>query len=104
MSTHDTTIPAGNDATLAALLANASSTGIRVSGPTEIALWGTFGGGTYVVQLSRDGGNTWIDVAGGSFTAAGALIFDFGYMALIRLTGSGGAGNTVNASATKVRG
>lgn len=34
--------------------------------------WGTWGGGTAKLQSSVDGGTTWADVSGSSFTADGS--------------------------------
>lgn len=56
------------------LLENASATGSGVvfkGGPSSFMATAAFGGGTVKLQLQMPNG-TWVDVAGGSLTAAGA--------------------------------
>lgn len=101
MSTAD---PANEfDVQLATSLGNADSAPIRLSGVYRIDIWGTFGGGTYLVQVSPDNGTTWITLPNGSFTAAGVLApVWMGRGDLIRISGSGGTGNSVSATANEV--
>lgn len=53
---------------------NVSATGSAVlytGGPSLFMATATFGGGTVKLQVLLPDGSTWVDVAGGSLTAAG---------------------------------
>jgi hypothetical protein len=57
------------------LVANASATGSAVvlkGGTYSFMATATFGGGSVKLQVLLPDGTTWVDVAGGSLTAAGA--------------------------------
>lgn len=57
------------------------------------AVWGSFGGGTLKLQMSPDGGVTWIDLGPEAhFTATGVAQFGLG-VCLIRAELSGSDGN-----------
>jgi hypothetical protein len=56
------------------LVENASATGsakLYKGGPSTFSATATFGGGTVKLQVLLPDGSTWVDVAGGSLTAAG---------------------------------
>lgn len=57
---------------------------------------GTFGGATLTVEVSADGGTTWV-TSGVTATAAGAFNFIIGQGLLARLTLSGVTTTSVNA-------
>lgn len=83
--------------TLATDLGNGSTTGVDYQGGnTVIFVSGTFGGATYTLEVQGPDG-LWYSVgAGTSFTAQGLAGF-LGPAGQYRLTGVGGAGNSVDA-------
>lgn len=101
MSAADTANPF--DVQLATALGNDSSTAVRLAGVFTVKMWGTFGGGTYKVQLSPDGGTTWLDYPNSSLTDPGVVAPVFlGQNELVRITGSGGTSNSVTVTAAAV--
>lgn len=77
------------------LTANGATNPVRwYGGRGSIAVWGTFGGGTVTLQMSPDGGTTWLNVDHSSdnyvtFTAGGTGGFDLGLCMLrFNLTGA----------------
>lgn len=56
--------------------------------PGTVAVWGDFGGGTAKLQMSFDGGDTWID-EGSTFSADGASNFQLpGCLMRVNLSGA----------------
>jgi hypothetical protein len=50
----------------------------RGTGPGSLQVSGTWDGATVTIQGSLDGGDTWVTVAGGVFTADAILGFEMG--------------------------
>lgn len=69
---------------------NTSTVAFEASGQTGICAAGTFGGGTMVLEVSPDGGTTWIPLAGASYTAAFTTVITMASGARLRavLTGA----------------
>jgi len=86
------------------LVANGSTPAVPYSATTgrcTVAAWGTFGGGTLTMEMSPDGGTTWIalDPSGSTvntFTANGVGNFQINIDCLVRATLSGATTPSVN--------
>lgn len=87
------------------LLSNASATGAvavaRVGGRYVFGINGTFGGTTAQLQLLGPDGVNYIDLANGSFTAAGAAAVDVPQGANMRVTLTGGTPSAMYATLTR---
>jgi len=60
-----------------------------------IALSGTWDGATIHVEMTPDGGTTWIDLAGASYTTDGCRVFTLPARCQVRLVLSGAGAATV---------
>lgn len=80
----------------AAGLGNATSSVSGVAGPMAFSGFGTFGAGTFKMQMTPDDGTTWTDVVGASWTAPFVNFqLNIGLGSKIRFIGSGGTAPTV---------
>lgn len=83
------------------LLVNASATGSGVvaqeGGRYDFIIVGTFGGTTAQLQLLGPNGTTYIDLANGSFLAAGAVAVDVPKGGNFKVTLTGGAPSAMYA-------
>ena len=85
----------GVDVTLLTAAA-ATGTAVRWSGGNGMLIgWGTFGGATVMLQMSPDGGTTWLDT-NAVLTSAGGLqvLVPAGF---VRAAVAGGSGGSISA-------
>lgn len=91
---------------LVTLLSNASTTGSAkgpiVGGRYVFSVVGTFGGTTVQLQFLGPDNTTWISLASGSFTAAGAVAVDVPNGAAFRVTVTGGSPSGLYAALQRV--
>ncbi len=84
-------------------LGNDSSGPLKIPRRCVVVLWapadGDWGSGTYQLEISPDGGTTWIAYPDATWTDDAAKEVDFGRDALYRITGSGGTDNAINGVA-----
>lgn len=64
---------------------------------------GTFGGGTCVLQASRDQGTTWVNVPNASLTANGYANFQINAPVILRVTLSGATSPSLFVTVDSVR-
>ena len=78
----------------AAKTANGSTEAVPVNGRhVSFIASGTFGGATLTVEISPDGGTTWVST-GSTLTAAGVVELAYGEGTSLRVTLSGATGTT----------
>lgn len=84
------------------LLNNEAATGAeavaQIGGRYVFAINGTFGGTTAQLQFLGPNGTTYIDVTGGSFTAAGSVSVDVARGTHARVTLTGGTPSAMYAT------
>lgn len=89
--------------TLATSLGNANSNWVSLGqGLHQVVFAGTFGGGTYKLQTSPDGGTSAVDITDTICTSPNSFALTVGEGVKFRVNGTGGTGNAVTVTAHKV--
>ncbi len=75
-----------------------SAEAVHSGGAAAFVGWGTFGTGTLKLQISPDGGTTWIDVPLATMTANGMVSIELPVKALVRADLTGSTSASVDAT------